>query len=522
MIEDRDTERAGVIDALAGVVRTIRKRIVLVLIVPLVAGVAAYWITSGQPERYQATSSLLLRDRHLAEMVSGYSPPYRDPTREAETNLSLVSSVAVEDRVAEALPQLSDDVRDGVTVEQRGGSDLVSVTAKSSSSDAAALIANTWGEEYIALRREADRAQIAESIAGIERRLQSLSSEQSAGAEGERLRDQRNRLELIASLQTGNAELFERATPSSTPVEPRPLRTAVLAALVSFAVALAGALLIQRFDRRVNRVEDMEEILRTRVLGDVPASRRLRWRKGSHGGDDPGPRELEAFRVLRANLTYFGLDGGLDSLLVTSASPGEGKSTVAIHLAQAYADGGARTLLLEADLRRPTLAARMKLGGSPGLTGLLRGAASPAEAVIRVPSNGDYGILSADGSGASFRGPVSQLDVLPAGHLPPNPADLLESRAFDDVLERLKRDYDVIVLDGPPVLGISDTTALTRRVSGTLVVARLGTATTATLSAMERQLSLVGARVLGLVVNDVSDSSGDGYYAAASTVGVAD
>ena len=486
------------------------------LAVPVIAGATAFLVTSSEPKQYQATSSLLMRDRQLSEVVSGYTPPYRDPTREAETNLALVSSVAVAERVEKRLPADAAEVRaNAVAVTQQGGSDLVNITASSSTPASAALIANTWAKEYISFRQEADRSQIVESIAVVNRRLESLSPDQRAGAEGEKLRDQRNRLEVVSSLQTGNAELVDPALPPSSPSSPKPVRNLILAALAGFIVAVLAALLIQRFDRRIGGVEDMEEILHTRVLGDVPRSGRLRWRAGAAGGDDLSAREQEAFRVLRTNLSYFALDKGLGSVLITSAIPGEGKTTIAIHLAHAFAENGSRTLLLEADLRRPTLAVRMKLGASPGLTGILLGDAAPSRAIVRVPSAHRNGQFNDDSLIVTT--PTTLLDVLPAGGTPPNPAEVLDSQTFDDLFRQLKSTYDVVIVNGPPVLGLSDTTPISRRVSGTLIVARLGVATTTNQRALHRQLSLVGARVLGLAVNETPGSGADGYYLAPDT-----
>ena len=317
---------------------------------------------------------------------------------------------------------------------------------------------------------------------------------------------------MVSSLQTGNAELVNPATPPSSPSSPKPVRNLVLAALAGLAFGVLAALLIQRFDRRIGGAGDMEEILHTRVLGDIPRSRRLRWRSGAAGGDDLGDEEREAFRVLRTNLTYFSVDEALDSVLVTSALPGEGKTTVAIHVAQAFAESGARTLLLEADLRRPTLAARLKLGASPGLTGALIGDTSPEAAVVRIPTAGAYATRNGGSAPPGAIGPSRLLEVLPAGAVPPNPADVFESRAFDDLFTRLRSAYDIVVVDGPPVLGLSDTTPLSRRVSGTLIVARFGVATTTNQRALERQLSLVGARVLGLAMNDAPATNAGNYY----------
>jgi capsular exopolysaccharide synthesis family protein len=287
----------------------------------------------------------------------------------------------------------------------------------------------------------------------------------------------------------------------------------VLAAIAGFLLATIGARVIQRFDRRIDVLGTIERDLATRVLGDVPRSRRLRWRPGKQDSEVLGEAEREAFRLLRTNLTYLSLDDDLNSILVTSASPGEGKTTVAIHLAEAFAESGSRTLLMEADLRRPTIAARMKLGATPGLTRVLVGEVPLERAVARVPMN----VPVNGGAGLPFTVTESvMLEVLAAGGVPPNPLDVLESRRFEDLFARVRESYDVVVVDAPPVLGLSDVTPLSKRVSGTLIVARSGVVTSTAMRALERQLSLIGARVLGLVVNDSPAAVSEAYYSAAS------
>lgn len=220
------------------------------LLIPLVAiaaGNAAYWISSTGPREYQSTATLLFRDPQLTEIVSGVNVQPQDPTREAQTNLDLVQSRAVALRVAQRVPQAgsADDLKRDVSVANKGGSNLVGITATNRSPDGAALIANTWASQYIAFRREADRAQILESIGVIDRRLASLSPKQASSAEGKRLREQRNNLAVVASLQSGNAELVDRAIAPESASSPRPLRAALIAGILVLAAGLVVAALVR-------------------------------------------------------------------------------------------------------------------------------------------------------------------------------------------------------------------------------------------------------------------------------------
>jgi capsular exopolysaccharide synthesis family protein len=154
-----------------------------------------------------------------------------------------------------------------------------------------------------------------------------------------------------------------------------------------------------------------------------------------------------AFQLIRAHLRYFNVDRELRTLLVASAAPGDGKTTVARHLAGAAARVGSRVLLLEADLRRPTIAAQLDISSGPGVLDVLIGAVSLSEATQSV----DLDLPRVDGSGGR------SLDVLVAGSsLPPNPGELIESHAMESLLEQAKAKYDLVVVDTPPLTAVSD------------------------------------------------------------------
>jgi Mrp family chromosome partitioning ATPase len=202
--------------------------------------------------------------------------------------------------------------------------------------------------------------------------------------------------------------------------------------------------------------------------------------------------------MLRANIRYFNVDREIRSVLLTSAAPKDGKSTVALCLAMAAAETGSRCLLIEADLRAPTLGTLLGIPAETGLASLL---SDPREQLSNVgwrvpvtPSTNGTAAPATDGSGSS-------LDVIFAGRPTPNPTEMLESQRMRQVLEQAEREYSLVVVDAPPVTSVSDAIPLIRQVDGVIVVSRLGTNTRAAAERLSDQLRNLDAPTLGVVAN---------------------
>ena len=212
------------------------------------------------------------------------------------------------------------------------------------------------------------------------------------------------------------------------------------------------------------------------------------------------PLESEAFRMLRGRLRYFDVDRKVSSVLVTSGVARDGKSTVAWNLALTAASVGSKTILLECDFHQPTLATRRGLRPVPGLSELLTGQTDLVVQHVSVAnsSNGEE--------------PDRQLDVVVAGTRPPNPVELMESDEMAALIEHLTtNEYDLVVMDTPPVTMVSDVIPLLRLVSGVIVVGEPGRTTRESASALREQLESLDAPVLGVVANRVKTRSGYGY-----------
>ena len=207
---------------------------------------------------------------------------------------------------------------------------------------------------------------------------------------------------------------------------------------------------------------------------------------------EPMAAPSEAFRVLRTNLQFMGLDKPLKSILVTSATPGEGKSTVVSNLAVAFAQTGASVCLVDADLRRPMAHKLMGLENWSGLTTALVGQNS-LEAAIR---------------GCAVDG----LAVLTSGPIPPNPAELLGSGRMSRLVEDLEQRFDMVLIDSPPVLAVADAAVMAPKVGGVLMVTRSGQVGRHQVMRAKQALENVKANLLGVVLDGVSAEDRQGYY----------
>ncbi|MFL5779856.1 MAG: YveK family protein, partial [Thermoleophilaceae bacterium] len=352
------------------VLRILRRRLPIILLTVVVCAGAAAAYSLTRPTEYTSTAVLLFRTPDFNQsFLPGTQPTSAsDPTREAATNLKLVSLSVVADRTAKQLggTETGSDLAGKVAITEEGQSDLVGIAVTDRSKTRAARIANAFAQQFIIFRRDADRAKVSQALDVSRKEFAAMDGTSKAGIQGRLLRQRINQLETLQALQTGNAELVQPATPPSSPSSPKPLKDTAIAAILGLLLGVGLAFLIDRLDRRLRDPKDVEDIVQRPVLGAIPRSRVLQ--RARIGQEALPPGEAEAFRMLRANLRYFNVDRDIRSVLVTSAAPGDGKSTVSSNLALAASEAGTRTLLLEADLRHPTLARLMGLRSTPGLT----------------------------------------------------------------------------------------------------------------------------------------------------------
>ncbi|MBM7518705.1 polysaccharide biosynthesis tyrosine autokinase [Nocardioides nitrophenolicus] len=287
------------------------------------------------------------------------------------------------------------------------------------------------------------------------------------------------------------ATIVDAASLPTSAVSPRPSRNLALGLVAGLLLGFALAVVRELLDTRVKSLDDVAELTDAPTLGTIvfdatTAKSPLLTQIASHS-----PR-AEAFRVLRTNLQFIDVDSARKVFVVTSAVPGEGKTSTAVNLAISLAQGGSRTLLVEADLRRPMAAQRLGLDNAVGLTNVLVGRLALDDVV-----------LVDDASG---------LHVVGAGPVPPNPAELLQSRAMEDLLARARDSYDVVVIDAPPLLPVTDAALLAAKSDGALVVLSHGQVTRDQVRLSIDRLAQVDAQLAGLVLNKVPAKSGSYGY----------
>jgi succinoglycan biosynthesis transport protein ExoP len=290
----------------------------------------------------------------------------------------------------------------------------------------------------------------------------------------------------------GSVSVVEIGELPGSPVKPRILLNTALAALAGLAIAVGVALLFEYLDDTVKAAEDLETAGLV-ALGGVARFPRPRTEAESlMVGSQRRSSAAEAYKVLRTNVEFSTLDRPGQTLLVTSANPGEGKTTTVANLALAIAQTGKRVVVVDSDLRRPNLHKVFGLSNTGGLSSALLSKEA-----------------SLDGYVQSTR--FENLAVLTSGPLPPNPSELLSSRRLDTVVEALKRETDVLVFDSPPALPVADASILASKVDGTMLVVDSGKTRVDALRRACETLGRSKTKVLGGILNKLS-AKGRGYY----------
>lgn len=422
------------------------------LVAALIVALAVAGLTALQAPTYRATSQVFVQARTgngVADLNSGASFASQQIMSYAElATTPYVLDEVIDDLGLEITPaRLARDIQ--VSVEE--GSFLLRISASADDPRLAARIA------------DATAANLQEAVA-------SLSPASTADSV---------ELRIVA-------EAVVPAAPSS----PNIVRNALLGVVLALLAGIATALVRSLLNTRVRTIADLQGSTDRIVLGAIPASR---------GGEDasrvlvqnPYSVASEAYRELRTNLQFVKLVENRRSVLVTSSLPGEGKSTATVNLAHVLAMSGARVLLVDADLRSPSVHRILGLEGDAGLTTVLIGQAELEEVTQYAGLDG--------------------LDVITAGAIPPNPSELLGSPAMEEMLEEAARHYDVVLVDAPPLLAVTDAAALSQSVGGVLVVAQSERVRRAEFERALAKLETVDANVVGLVLNRVRGASGSQY-----------
>lgn len=351
---------------------------------------------------------------------------------------------------------------------------------------------------------EADLRKQITSVEGEALRLDQLKllyeQVESQKAEQERLFElvQRrlNEVSLTKLLKSNNIRILDRATVPTEPAKPRVVFNLMIAAIMGLLGGVVLAFLLEMLDTTIKTQEEVERITGMQFLGIIPTIRDTDHRSAAkipegktyrpdlHVGFFPKSRVAECARTIRTNILFMSPNTPLDTILVTSASPLEGKTTTAINLATVMSQSSRKVILIEADMRRPRL---YRAFGVEPVTGLSE--------VLIDQSTLDQAILKTE---------VDGLDLLPCGPIPPNPSELFHTQKFLDVLEDLKKRYDRVIIDSPPVIAVTDALILAQLVDGVILVSKAGSTRRELLKRSKELLEGISANVIGTILNNVN------------------
>jgi capsular exopolysaccharide synthesis family protein len=507
-------------------VRVLRHRWWLIVLIVALAAIPTYLISRSLPKSYEAHTTLL-----VGLGLPGTSPDYQQllaSQQLSQTYASLATTTPVLEAVKSALglPTDIDDFRKSIKSTAPLDSALITITASDGDPARAAAIADALARELIsrtpvissddpAVRRivsdllNGDLQGIQQQISVSQTEITRLAGLVSPTADEVRqlatLRAQLVTLQqaystVLGYASGGGTNILTVVDPAQVPIEPSSPRVALntlIVALLALVNAIALAFLLEYLDDTLKSPEDVESLTGMPTIGTI-----TRMRLGSRAGPMYGLATLfyprgpaaEAYRTLRTNVDFANVDDPIRTILVTSAVPQEGKTTTAANLAVAIAQTGSNTILVDADLRRPGVHKMFNLPNEEGLTSALRPDGATVKRIARWTEQ-------------------SNLRVITAGPLPPNPVEMIASRRMAAFVEALKEQADVVVIDSPPIQGFSDAAILCTLVDGTIVVVSAGHTRRDVVRSAARALAARGGRTLGVVLNKLSQRGGTDYYA---------
>jgi len=483
-----DRERRNLADQLRDAARVVRAQLWLIAlcVVASVAAVAIY--NSLQETSYSSTAKLLLQqaDPNAAVLQGGTLFP--DPARERATDLELVEQRPVAERVVDRLGLDSSvgQVLAKISTDVQGDSNVLSITATDLSPKKTAALANAFAQEFVEFQRDTQERRYREALTLVQARIQQIPSDPGREAELERLRGQAKELRLLTELQTGDAQVIERAIGPGAPVAADGPRQLLLAGVLGMLVGLGLAFLRDRLDTRLKTEEEVREALPdVPIIGSIPKITRNALSRDA---------AAESFRLLQSDIEFLTRhQGDLRFLLVTSALPAEGKSSTSANLALAMAQCGTTVTLLEADLRNPELSRRWAIEGA-GTADILRGDTT-LDRVVRTTS------ISPDDE---RRGPSlvlgGEIQFVPAGSANGDYTQLLKGGSFPDLMMQLSQSAGAAVIDGPPLGMFSDVAPLARLADGVILVVRLGHSQAPALRRLSDRLARASVKPIGIVV----------------------
>jgi non-specific protein-tyrosine kinase len=470
-------------------------------------------ISLAQSPTYEATASVGYTEvqLQLGPLSGGQSSLTVAPQIRSAQIAQEVTSPQITRRAKRSLKtKLSaKELQDSVSAAVSLTTNLVEITAKASTAKLAVRIADAYAEQTAKQLNHDYAAQLKGIAAELEKQIKAAPKSPSPAFPGALISGLKAQLSRIRVAQTAPdpARVAEKATPPPTASSPATTRNTIIGAVLGLVFGLLAAFARDSLDRRLHSAHEIHTETGMPILGRVSQSVLGSPGLARNGGPPMLDTDFESFRTLRANLGVLGVDPAVRLLLVTSGLPEEGKTTVSISLASAAALTGQRVLLVECDLRRPTFAKRMGISRGPGMTEYLMGTADPQEILQTVSLVTPASPTVAPGAGVSG----GALVCITAGAPVANPAELLVSPRFKQMLEKLRKAYDLVVIDSGPILAVVDPLELVPQVDGVLVCVRARSTTRDQARATRLALANLPARPTGAVITGISRGDPDSY-----------
>jgi capsular exopolysaccharide synthesis family protein len=476
---------------------------IIVLVCVLTTGVAlARSATSTRI--YETSASVLVTDPQTSSNGTSSSSNIDIPTE-----IQLIYSGPIQAAVSKKLGADAGKIT-SLSVYPIGSTYLINIAVQSATPSVAQKAANAYAEQYVKIRTaQAIKAIndagaiIQQNIDDINRQIAVLPPDATTQRTAlnsqltnfqERLKD----LNIEAQLRANSgARVISEAGLPSTPVKPTPTRDALLGFALGLALGLGLAFLTEFLDDKIKTTEDVARYGKgLQVIAEIPRIARERNGRRLVALDDPASGAAEAYRALRTSLRLIGLKQPIQTLLVTSPMASEGKTTLVANLGVTMARAGLRVIVVDLDLRRAQLAPLLGAPNDFGVMSVLLGEHSLGEALYEVPiSQG-----------------VPRLRLLPAGPLPPNPSEIMGTARMAELISSLKSAADVVILDTPPLVPVTDALVLSGRVDGVLLVASAGSTRRRHLTRATEYLDQADAPMIGAVLNNSGQHIRYGYY----------
>jgi capsular exopolysaccharide synthesis family protein len=488
---------------LARYVSTIRERKWLILATVLVCTLAAILYVATATKVYEAEADLLITPVTNSDTTYaglGLITASSDPTRDVETASKLVRSVNVAKRVKTQLRKTgsAQSLLDDVTVQPVATSNIVAITAQDDSPASAQALANAFATQAVAERTAAFHAQLDEKIKNLKPQVVKQPTETTPG-DPTSLAAQLTALELLRSGNDPTMRLETAADAPDGPSSPKKKLSIAAGILAGIVLGIGGAFALQVLDPRLRREEQLRRLYGLPILARIPKDAKAHG-AGALAPESLSPSTIEAYRTLRATLAASrGHEMGSTSILVTSPSPSEGKTTSAINLASSLALAGNKVILIEADLRRPAIGKALGVEPRHGTGSVLLETVELQDALETTKAYGQYlQLLVADYSGAA------------SGWM----ADRLFLPSTRRIVDEAKKLADYVIIDSPPLSEVIDALPLAQRADEVLVVVRLGKTQLTKLAHLAELLSRHAIRPVGFAVVGAQTQT-EGYYYAA-------